>query len=139
MADKDGRSWQFDLFSRRESIFCSKHESQQTAQKKSQKKKTTREYRCLKLPPFARFNGVVAHHITQLQQQGLVGDLSRVWCDCRSLSGPPPGPSTANKSSEETAALRNRLVEAREKRKREREEAEKAYAKRRGSTSADNA
>ncbi|EOD18999.1 hypothetical protein EMIHUDRAFT_118228 [Emiliania huxleyi CCMP1516] len=139
VADKDGRSWQFDLFSRRESIFCSKHESQQTAQKKSQKKKTTPEYRCLKLPPFARFNGVVAHHITQLQQQGLVGDLSRVWCDCRSLSGPPPGPSTANKSAEETAALRNRLVEAREKRKREREEAEKAYAKRRGSTSADNA
>ena len=109
------------------------------------KKKTTLEYRCLKLPPFTRFNGVVAHHITQLQQQGLVGDLSRVWCDCRSLSGPPPGPSTANKSSEETAALRNRLVEAREKRKREREDhesrnaADKAYAKRHGSTSADNA
>ena len=53
--------------------------------------------------------------------------------------------STADKSSEETAALRNRLVEAREKRKREREEhetrnaADKAYAQRRGSTSADNA
>ena len=38
VADKEGRSWQFDLFSRRESIFCSTHESQQTAQKKSQKK-----------------------------------------------------------------------------------------------------
>ena len=71
--------------------------------------------------------------------------MSRVWCDCRSLSGPSHRPSTANKSSEETAALRNRLVEAREKRKREREEhetrnaADKAYAQRRGSTSADNA
>ena len=74
-----------------------------------------------------------------LQQQGLMGDVSRVWCDCLSLSGPPPGPSTANKSAEETAALRQRLVEARNKRKREREENAMAYAQRRGSTSADNA